>query len=67
MEIVFFFQAESLEYGETLMTHAMAFTGVDICPETGKILKWRVENSHSKDRGKNGYISMSDEVLILFS
>ncbi|GAA5840448.1 hypothetical protein JCM11251_006563 [Rhodosporidiobolus azoricus] len=31
--------------GDSSMTHAMMFTGVHICPKTGKPIRWRVENS----------------------
>lgn len=50
---------ERLDYGESLMTHAMVFMGVDL-DENGKPLKWRVENSWGKDSGKEGYLLMTD-------
>ena len=53
-----FTKAERLVYGESQMTHAMVFTGVDI--EDGKSLAWRVQNSHGDKRGDKGYIRMSD-------
>ncbi len=37
-------KAERLDYGESLMTHAMVFTGVDF-DENEKSTKWGVENS----------------------
>lgn len=37
-------KAGRLDYSESLMTHAMVLTGVDL-DETGKPLKWKVENS----------------------
>ena len=36
-------KAERLDYGESLMTHAMVLTGVDIVD--GKPTKWKFENS----------------------
>ena len=47
-----------LEYGDSLMTHAMLFTGVDI--KKGKPVKWRVENSWGNKSGDKGYYLMSD-------
>lgn len=37
-------KAGRLDYSESLMTHAMVLTGVDL-DENGKSLKWKVENS----------------------
>ena len=48
-----------LEYGDSLMTHAMLFTGVDIIKN--KSVKWRVENSWGKKNGDQGYYLMSDD------
>jgi len=53
-------KVQRLRYYESCMTHAMVFTGVDLA-EDGTPLRWRVENSHGKDRGLNGYITMSDK------
>jgi bleomycin hydrolase len=47
-----------LLYHETLMTHAMLFTGVDILD--GATRKWRVENSWGTSRGKEGFYTMND-------
>lgn len=52
-------KAQRLDYGESLMTHAMVLTGVNI-DENGKPNRWRVENSWGKDVGKDGYFVMSD-------
>jgi len=49
---------QRLEYSSSLMTHAMVFTGVDVQDE--KIVSYRVENSHGKDKGKGGYLQMTD-------
>ncbi len=53
-------KAERLEYGQSLMTHAMVFQGVNL-DENGKPQRWRVENSWGKDAGVKGYYVMSDE------
>ena len=52
-------KAERLDYSESLMTHAMVFTGVDL-DENGQPVKWRVENSWGKEAGKDGYLLMTD-------
>ena len=51
-------KADRLIYGESLMTHAMLFTGVDVAD--GATRKWRVENSWGTDRGKEGFYTMND-------
>ena len=48
-----------LEYGDSQMTHAMLFTGVDIVEN--KSTKWRVENSWGNKSGDKGYFLMTDE------
>ena len=53
-------KAQRLDYGESLMTHAMVFQGVNL-DESGKPTRWRVENSWGKDAGVDGYYVMSDE------
>jgi bleomycin hydrolase len=50
---------QRLDYGESLMTHAMVITGVDL-DENGKPLRWKVENSWGKERGRDGYYVMND-------
>ncbi len=52
-------KATRLEYGDSQMTHAMLFTGVDI--DKNKPTKWRVENSWGNKSGDKGYFLMSDE------
>ena len=52
-------KATRLEYGDSQMTHAMLFTGVDI--ENNKSKKWRVENSWGSKGGDKGYYLMTDE------
>nr|WP_235786632.1 C1 family peptidase [Secundilactobacillus malefermentans] len=51
-------KAERLDYGESLMTHAMVITGVDLVE--GKPTKWKVENSWGEKVGTKGYFVMSD-------
>ncbi|QSF13664.1 aminopeptidase C [Mycoplasma sp. Mirounga ES2805-ORL] len=53
-------KAQRLEYGESLLTHAMVFTGVNL-DENGKPINWQVENSWGEKIGKKGVFSMSDE------
>jgi len=53
-------KASRLEYGESKMTHAMVFTGVDL-DSKGKPKKWRVENSWGEKNGEKGYYIMSDD------
>ncbi|PVU96670.1 hypothetical protein BB559_002290 [Furculomyces boomerangus] len=51
-------KAERLQYGESLMTHAMVFTGVQL--ENDATKRWRVENSWGENSGNKGFITMSD-------
>ncbi len=53
-------KAERVDYGQSLMTHAMVFTGVDL-DENGRPVKWRVENSWGDKMGDKGFFIMSDE------
>ena len=50
---------QRLDYGESLMTHAMVITGVDL-DENDRPIRWKVENSWGKDAGKDGYYVMDD-------
>ena len=59
-------KAQRLDYGESLMTHAMVLTGVDL-DESGKPIRWRVENSWGDEVGEKGYFVMSDEWFGQFS
>ena len=52
-------KASRLDYSESLMTHAMVLTGVDL-DATGNSLKWKVENSWGEKVGKKGYFTASD-------
>lgn len=51
---------ERLDYSESLMTHAMVFTGVDL-DEDGNPVRWKIENSWGDRAGNKGYLVMSDE------
>jgi len=51
-------KSERLLLGETEMTHAMLFTGVDVLD--GQTRRWRVENSWGSDKGKDGFYTMHD-------
>lgn len=51
-------KAEQLEYGDSLMTHAMVFTAVNIVDK--KSVRWKVENSWGDKSGKKGWFIMSD-------
>jgi bleomycin hydrolase len=51
-------KAARLAYHETLMTHAMLFTGVDVLD--GATRRWRVENSWGAERGRDGFYTMND-------
>ncbi len=50
-------KAARLEYGETRMTHAMLFTGVDVVD--GATRRWRVENSWGAEPGQKGFFTMN--------
>ncbi len=52
-------KATKLEYGDSQMTHAMLFTGVNLVKN--KPTKWRVENSWGVKGGDKGYFLMSDD------
>tara|TARA_Y100001970_G_scaffold264654_1_gene351476 strand:+ start:163 stop:1509 length:1347 start_codon:yes stop_codon:yes gene_type:complete len=53
-------KATRLEYGDSQMTHAMLFTGVDL-DSKGNPIKWRVENSWGDKGGEKGYHIMTDK------
>ena len=52
-------KAGRLDYSESLMTHAMVLTGVDL-DENGKAKKWKIENSWGEKVGNKGYFVASD-------
>ncbi|MDY4041039.1 MAG: C1 family peptidase [Collinsella sp.] len=47
-------KAARLDYGESLMTHAMTIQGVNLDAD-GEPTRWRIENSWGEDHGKKGY------------
>jgi len=51
-------KADRLIHGDTLMTHAMLFTGVDVVD--GAPRRWRVENSWGPDKADKGFWTMND-------
>ena len=52
-------KAERLQFHQTLMTHAMLFTGVDVVDDTPR--RWRVENSWGEENnGRKGFFTMND-------
>lgn len=51
-------KSDRLLYHQTLMTHAMLFTGVDVVDNNPR--RWRVENSWGEDNGKKGFFVMND-------
>ncbi|HFH9837511.1 TPA: aminopeptidase C [Streptococcus suis] len=52
-------KAGRLDYSESLMTHAMVLTGVDL-DDKEQPLKWKVENSWGDKVGDEGYFVASD-------
>ena len=51
-------KADRLRHNQTMMTHAMLFTGVDVV--NGRARRWRVENSWGSETGQKGYYTMND-------
>ncbi|APX71110.1 C1 family peptidase [Companilactobacillus allii] len=52
-------KAQRLDYIQSMMTHAMVLTGVDL-DDNGQPTKWKVENSWGEKVGTKGYFVMSD-------
>ena len=52
-------KGKRLEYGESLMTHAMVLSGVNVVD--GKVNRWKVENSWGEKKGHKGFLNMSDK------
>ena len=52
-------KAQRLEYGDSVMTHAMLLTAVDM--QGSKPIKWRIENSWGEKGGDKGYMLMTDK------
>lgn len=55
----------TLDYCESLMTHAMVLSGVNILD--GKSNRWKVENSWGETPGNKGYFLMTDEWMDRFT
>lgn len=60
-----FTKAERLDYKESMLTHAMVLTGVNLI--NGKPNRWKVENSWGEDAGHKGYFVMSDNWMDEFT
>jgi bleomycin hydrolase len=52
-------KGQRLQYGESILTHAMAFTGVNIKDE--QPLSWKVQNSWGEKVGEDGFFIMSND------
>ncbi len=55
-------KADRLLHHDTLMTHAMLFTGVDVVGSDGSQTprRWRVENSWGDEKAEKGFWTMND-------
>ena len=53
-------KAQRLQTGDSEMTHAMVLTAVHL-DDNGKPVRWRVENSWSKESCHEGYFTMTDD------
>jgi bleomycin hydrolase len=53
-------KADRLLYHETMMTHAMLFTGMDVAEDGQTVRRWRVENSWGDTGGQKGFYTMND-------
>ncbi|MDD3806408.1 MAG: C1 family peptidase [Candidatus Marinimicrobia bacterium] len=51
-------KAGRLDYGESMLTHAMVFTGVHCVDD--KPVRWKVENSWSEKSGEKGFFVMTN-------
>jgi len=49
-----------LQYGESILTHAMVFTGVNL-DDGDNAERWKVQNSWGEDAGEDGFFIMSDD------
>ncbi len=54
-----FDKAQRLDYGESVMTHAMVLEGVNL-DANGNPTLWKVENSWGKDHGRDGFCALAD-------
>lgn len=53
-------KADRLRYHQSLMTHAMTLVGVHLDAK-GKPIRWKVENSWGKEKGREGYYTMTHD------
>lgn len=53
-------KGQRLQYGESILTHAMAFTGVNINNQN-QVERWKVQNSWGDKVGENGFFIMSNQ------
>ncbi|WP_293769034.1 aminopeptidase C [uncultured Corynebacterium sp.] len=54
-------KADRLRIHESLMTHAMVFTGVTTDASESGVARWRVENSWGTEKADKGFWSMRDD------
>lgn len=52
---------QRLQVHESAMTHAMVICGVHVDPDTGKPVRYKVENSWGEGSGEKGWFMMTDE------
>ncbi|PHH68954.1 hypothetical protein CDD82_165 [Ophiocordyceps australis] len=53
-------KAQRLQAGQSQMTHAMVLTAVHVDQETGRPVRWRVQNSWGAESGDKGWFVMAD-------
>jgi len=53
-------KGQRLQYGESILTHAMVFTGVNI-NQKGQADRWKVQNSWGEEVGDDGFFIMSSD------
>jgi bleomycin hydrolase len=53
-------KGQRLQYGESILTHAMVFTGVNI-NDQNQAERWKVQNSWGEKVGEDGFFIMSND------
>jgi bleomycin hydrolase len=53
-------KADRLRTNDSAMTHAMVISGVHIDPQSGKPVRYKVENSWGENSGEKGFFVMTD-------
>ncbi len=53
-------KGQRLQYGESILTHAMVFTGVNL-DEQEEAQRWKVQNSWGEKVGEDGFFIMSND------